>query len=91
GTVNTKVKVLVIYSTEAEKGKIVADVTASEAYTQISGNYTVTGDPISKVKIKIANKGTTGKVYFDDVSVLYNSGAGTFSSNAASGGLIPLP
>lgn len=83
GTVSAKVKVRVKYTdTTIAKVKITATIIAEATiYTALMGdlNVVITGVPAS-IKVQLQNKGTSGKVIFDDLSLTQTSAS-----------LLPLP
>lgn len=84
GTVNAKVKVRVTYvDTTLDKGKITAKITAPAAdYEALTGILPLSlVDEPAAVKVQLQNKGTSGKVRFDALSLVKESGAA----------LLPLP
>jgi CSLREA domain-containing protein len=83
-TVNAKVKVRVKYSDNTETGKITLTILSASDYTLVTGNEEVMSSAVSKIKVQIDNKGTSGKVFIDDVTLQLQAA----NSN---GGMIPLP
>jgi predicted outer membrane repeat protein len=55
--------------------------TAGETYENFTASLTVDGTP-SKLKVQLMNKSTSGKLFFDEVTLVVGAGGG---------GLIPLP
>lgn len=77
-----KVKVRVKYTDDSETGKINLNVTSGSDYVEITNDYALVSGAVNKIKVQFGNKSTSGKVYIDDVSLIYTSGAA---------GIIPLP
>ncbi|HEX2622622.1 MAG TPA: M4 family metallopeptidase, partial [Phototrophicaceae bacterium] len=75
GSVLNKVKVRVVYvDTSIPTGKITVKLTApASAWTTLTGtlDLTLAGEP-SVIKVMLQNKGTSGKVRFDAMSLLVN-------------------
>jgi CSLREA domain-containing protein len=79
-----KIKVRVKYSDGTDTGKITEAIITTTEYTEIPGGYVLVSGAVSKIKVGIQNSSTSGKVYIDDVSLLYTAGGGLRN-------LIPLP
>jgi hypothetical protein len=87
GAVNTRVKVTVKYTDETlPKGKLTVTVDAETSDYQPFSAFTdplsmvLAGEP-AKLKVQLQNKGTSGKVRYDALSLLKGDG----------GSLLPLP
>jgi Zn-dependent metalloprotease len=83
GGATVKFKVVVKYADDT-KTKISLESDGTEAYTEFAGSETLTSADITKAKVNAKSSATSGKVYVDDVSLLYvvNSGGAR---------LIPMP
>jgi hypothetical protein len=80
GVVNTGIKVIVSYADPAlPKSKIKVKLkTATGGYQPLAGELPLTGTS-SAIKVQVWNKGTSGKVYYDALSLQPTTG------------LLPLP
>jgi hypothetical protein len=80
---NAKIKLKVTYGDGTATGKRTINVTPTSGYTLLTESYTLESDAVKSARLSIDNKGTTGKVYVDDVTVVYETDV-TFN-------LMPLP
>jgi hypothetical protein len=76
-----KVKLVVKYGDATPGDKQQADFTTTVGYTEFPLEMILASTNVSKIKIQIQHTGTAGKVFVDDVSLIYTPGSG----------LLPLP
>jgi hypothetical protein len=81
GAVVGRVKVRVKYTDGMPTGKVNLDLTASDGYVNVFSGYALTSAAVQKIKFQIDYKGTSGKLFVDDISLLYTGGMG----------ILPLP
>jgi hypothetical protein len=72
------------YSDGTATGKITENITTTSGYTSVTGNHNLLSAAVTKIKVQVQNTSTAGKVFVDDVSLLYVANGGT-------SGLVPLP
>jgi hypothetical protein len=77
-----KIKVRVKYGDSTPTGKIDLTITPNGDYTELTGNHEITSANVSKIKVQIDHTSAAGKVFVDDVSLIYSE---------AHAGLLPLP
>jgi hypothetical protein len=80
-----KIKVSVKYSDSTQTGKISQSIVTAADYSDIPDGYVIVSANVSKIKFSILHTSKSGKVYVDDVSLLYTSGGGLRMK------LLPLP
>ncbi|MBC8098567.1 MAG: hypothetical protein H7Y11_03935 [Armatimonadetes bacterium] len=80
-------KVVVKYSDLTTKSKLSIELAQTVGYTELLGNVTIASGAVSQIKLSASHKTLSGKVYLDDVSLIWQlSGVRTRDA-----GLLPLP
>jgi CSLREA domain-containing protein len=69
GGVNARIKVRIKFSDGTETGKINVTISAAADYAEVTGSVNVASSVVQKIKLQIDNKGTSGKVFIDDVTL----------------------
>lgn len=78
-----KLKVRVKYTDDTKTGKIDMNIVPNADNTELMGSYVLQSANVSKIKVQISHKSAAGKVYIDEVSLVYTAGTGS--------NLLPLP
>lgn len=74
-----RAKLIVKYTDGTNKGKIDIRFSQTSAYQYFDGSYKLESSAVDKIKLKIINKGWSGKVFIDDVSVKYTPDPSTMT------------
>jgi hypothetical protein len=88
-TVNATIKLVTKYSDNTQKGKVTRQITTTTQYQEFPLEYMVQSENVQKVKVQIDHRTLSGKMYLDDVSLIW-----TLIPTAARSGameLVPLP
>jgi hypothetical protein len=80
-TASGKVKVVVKYSDSEDRTKLTADIATTVGYAELTDSDVLLSAAVSKIKLQISHKSTSGKIYVDDVSL----------AQVAASALLPLP
>jgi hypothetical protein len=75
-TANGKIKVRVKFSDDTPTGKITENFATTGDYTEVTGSYTLESDAVSSIKVQIGNRGVSGKVFVDDVTLTQSTAMG---------------
>jgi hypothetical protein len=78
GGATVKTKVVFKYA-DSSKTKITVESDGNEAYTEFTGAEVLTSADVSKAKVSVGTRSTSGKVNVDDVSLIYTDPSGLIS------------
>ncbi|MBC8100188.1 MAG: hypothetical protein H7Y11_12150, partial [Armatimonadetes bacterium] len=70
-----KIKLSVKYSDGTVKTKFSADIAVATGYQTVVNGLALASGAVEKIKFSVSHKSIAGKLYIDDVSVLYTEGA----------------